>query len=73
MNAADGGTPPKTDDTILKVIVDRNLYRPRFNDSVLLLQIYENQPPGDIFKEISAYDLDSKVGHMNDIRGQNSS
>ena len=60
VTATDGGTPPKSIDSYLQVIVNRNRFPPRFNDTRLIINIYENQPRGE-FKQLDAYDLDTKV------------
>ena len=61
MIAQDGGFIPKQDVKGLTVTVKRNLNSPRFNETSLVLNIYEDYPTLTIFYTVDAYDLDTKV------------
>ena len=61
MQATDGGTPPRTDTTVVTVDVQRNLKAPVFSPSNYPTKLLETQPVGVPFVQVKAKDEDQKV------------
>ena len=59
--ASDGGTPPRTDTTVVLVNVQRNLRKPEFDPREYTAQIMETQSVGVPFVQVRGRDRDQKV------------
>lgn len=59
--ATDGGNPPKYDEKILTVSVNRNLLAPEFVQQIYEVTIWEIQALDTVIQEVSARDNDTKV------------
>jgi len=62
--ASDGGVPRKTDTTVVKVNVDRNLNTPHMTKDEYLVNILETQHLGVPFIQVGATDDDQKVSSI---------
>lgn len=65
IQAADNGSPPKTDVAIVKVNVSRNMAAPAFGQTNSVTIPY-NQPIGIPFAVLNASDSDTRVS-INDL------
>lgn len=61
MVASDGGTPPRTDTTVVSVTVNRNLQKPRFDPQNYPVKVLETIPIGELLTTVSARDNDRRV------------
>lgn len=59
--ASDGGTPPRTDTTVVTVNVQRNLIKPEFDPREYTASILETQPLGVPFAQVRGRDRDQRV------------
>ena len=57
--ATDGGSPSKSDTTVVSVSVTRNLFSPEFPTTRQLVTITENQIIGDPFSSVTCNDPDT--------------
>ncbi len=62
--ASDGGSPPRTDTTVARVSVNRNLARPKFEPTTYEAKILETTSIGEVIATISAKDEDMRVSHL---------
>ena len=60
--ASDGGTPPRTDTTVARVNVNRNLNKPRFEPAQYQAKILETLTIGEVVTTVTAKDRDRRVG-----------
>ena len=69
MEAYDNGSPSRRDTALVLVTVDRNLNRPRFEQSSQEVDILYDQELGSTIATVRATDDDSQVGSLLDDRG----
>ena len=62
--ARDGGTPPRSDITVVDVTVIRNLARPRFDPTAYTTRIIETLPLGEPIIAVRATDDDARVLYL---------
>ena len=65
MEAYDNGSPPRSDITIVKVEVDRNLNVPRYDETNVEVEILYSQELGVPIATVTAIDEDPQV--CNDV------
>ena len=61
VRVSDGGTPPRTDITVVSVKVNRNLEKPVFDPVSYSLRTQETLPLGSVVATVSAKDADRRV------------
>ncbi len=61
IHVADGGTPPLSATTLVKISVTRNFFDPVFSPSVVRLSIPETTPIGTTVTVLNATDRDTVV------------
>ena len=58
---SDGGSPPQTDVTVVRVSVDRNLNKPVFDPNTYQVKVKETQTLGETIATVRALDDDMRV------------
>ncbi len=61
MRATDGGTPQRTDSTVVEVRVDRNVNKPVFDPQTYTARVLETLPLGSVVATVTARDADLRV------------
>ena len=64
MRAKDGGSPPRTDTTVVQVDVDRNLNKPQFDPQTYAARVLETLPLGSVVATVVAKDSDLRVSYI---------
>ena len=59
--AQDGGSPAKSDTTVVTISVIRNLFGPQFADDSVFATVTENQVIGDTFQQVTCTDADTSA------------
>ena len=62
--ASDGGTPARTDTTVVSISVERNLNTPSMSSQEYTASLLETQPLGEVFTQVQASDADQKVRNL---------